>query len=658
MAIPEQALVRGAHDQEDMKIAILRRHRELKQHWKPLTLRQNMWEGMYFLLDAFQQSKPRGVASRFISNEPRTGVDAALSILTRNPTKWRIPLLGAGDENQETRRQVGQIERTLEGLVYTIDELFTDRLQASLWRAATFQGLLRGMIWGKFHITTEALLYRRAPLIAEVYDAYQAFPHLDQWGLNHIIIEKDTNLGDLVTSYPGIYDDMLERGSAYNPNTPALKLEFWSNDRGERKGMTAVLGSVSTTSAAGMAIVDMMGKDARWLVPPFLHGYAYDELPVVGVAVNGAHISHKAPLFSPLEDRLSERADLAAMDSMAWHGPNSQVAETGRSILSSVEETVPQYNEIVATVFQHLRLNTYDTLVFKTPTGELPDFERGIGASIALNPQESVESLRPQPMSADAYRLLELLQNERQKGVLSNVLQAVTPNLASGVLLQQIEHAALGSIDVYMKGLRDFGTRMGTTLLAQMQKAAPILGAFELQSGTPSKTFFNIEFNPLTDLDQTRHYRPVPVIKPALPDDLTVRMTAARMALDPSQPMMSLMTVMEDLLNIDDPVAEMDRIWEDLAQRDPVIILEQMAMALEKHGEMEMAARIRQQEFAQKFVEEQKIQQITGGGPRPQQPLPGPAAGPLSLSTQRTGTEQNFPEGAEGLGVMGQRVSV
>ncbi|KKM70009.1 hypothetical protein LCGC14_1445020, partial [marine sediment metagenome] len=568
MAIPGQALVQGVSQLDDMKSAILTRHRELKQHWRPLTLRQQLWENMYFLLDAIQQAKPLGVARRFVSNEPHTGVDAALSILTRIPPTWRIPLVGAEDENQEMRRRAGRIERTLEGLVYTMDELFVDRINHdTLWRAATFQGLLRGMIWGKFHITTEALLYRRAPLVAEIYDAYQVFPHTDSWGLNHIIIEKDTTLGDLVSSYPGVYDDMAQ-DNHYNPSTPALKLEFWSNDRGERKGMTAVLGTVHTAATSGITVTDMIGKDARWLVPPFLHGYTYDELPIVGVAVNGAHISHKAPISSVLEDRLQERADVQAMEAMAWHGPGSRIAETGRSILSSVEETVPQYNEIVATVFQHLSLNTYDTLVFKTPTGELPKFERGIGASIALNPQESVDTLRPQPMSTDAYRLLELLQEERQKGVLSNVLQAVAPNVASGVLLQQIEHAALGSLEPYQKGVQSFGTRMGTTLLAQMQKAAPILGAFELQAGTPSKSFFNIEFNPLTELDQGRHYRPVPVIKPALPDDLTVRMTAARMALDPRRPMLSLMTVMEDILNVDDPMAESDRIWEDLAQQD------------------------------------------------------------------------------------------
>jgi hypothetical protein len=518
------------------------------------------------------------------------------------------------------------------------------------------------MIWGKFHVTTEALKYRRSPLIAEIYDARDVYPHVDEWGLNHVLIEKETTLGALVASYPEVYQDLMDK-SNFDPNTPAMKLEYWSNDRGNRKGIVAVLGTVGAPVATGgfmgMTVGDTMGKDARWLVPPFFHGYTYDELPVVGVPVNGAHVLHKPAVRSPLEQRLQERADLLAMDSLAWHGAASGVAEMGRGILSSVEDQVPQYNEIIATIFQHFTLNVYDTLVFKTPTGEMPEFERGIGAHVVLTPQESVDTLRPQPITQDAYRLVQLLQEERQKGILSNVLQAVTPNLASGVLLQQITNAALSSLAPYQSGPEQFGTRMGTCILAQLQKAAPIIGKFELQAATPKKTWFNIEFDPMTELDAGRHYRPVPVLKPALPDDLTVRMTAARMALDPRRPMLSLMTVLEDIIQVDDPMAEADRIWEDLATQDPVIILEQMAMALERHGEMEMAARIRQQEFAQKFIEEAKIRQITGSTPsREGFQVPGPEAGPLALSTARTGTERNLPEGAEAAGAAGQRVGV
>lgn len=662
MAIPAAALIQNPAQLDDLKSALISRQRQLKQFWRPLSLRQDYWANMYFLLDVIQQSKPLGVARRFVSNEPHTGPNAALSILTRNPIVWRIPLLGGEDENSEERRNVGRIERTLEGLVYDLDELFGMRLQMSLWKQIVFQALIRGMVWGKFQVSLEALKYRRSPLIAEIYDSRLVYPHVDMWGLNHVLIEKPTDLGDLVASYPGAYADFTERRD-FDPHTPALKLEYWSNDRGDRKGIHAVLGTVgtavSTSAFTGMVVGDTVGKDARWLIPPYFHGYTYDELPVVGVPVNGAHIQHKPTVLSPLEQRLQERADLLAMESLAWHGPASWVAEIGRSILSAVEEQVPQYNEMIATIFQHFTMETYPTWVFKTPTGELPEFHPGIGAMVPLTPQESVEKMIPQPISPDAYRLVNILQEERQKGILSNILQAQTPFSGTGVLFQQITHAALNAIEPYHTGAQQFGTRMGTSILAQLQRSADALGTFELQAPTPKKTFFRIEFDPKADLDRTRHYRPVPVIKPALPDDLTVRMTAARMALDPRRPILSLTTVLEDILQVDDPMAEIDRVWSDMAEQDPVLILEHMAQALERHGEMEMAARIRQNEFATRFVEETKLRQLTGNIPGRQGfTVPGPEAGPLSLSTARTGAEQPLPEQAAAAGVMGMTTGV
>ena len=662
MPIPGTSLITGDDELDRLKNTLLMRHRALVRYWNPLSLRQDLWSSMYTLLDPIQQSKPLGVSRKFISNEPKTGVDAAFAILTRNPVGWRIPLMNPEDENQEERRKIGRIERTLVGFVHDLDELFTSRLQNTLWKAVVQQGLIRGMIWGKFQITTEALQYRHSPLVAEIYDSRLVFPHVDEWGLNHVIIEKPTSLEALVGSYPEVFQDFEER-SDYDPNTPALKLEFWSNDRAGRLGINAVLGSVGTPAVtprfAGAVAASGGGKDIRWLVPPYYHGYTYDELPVVGVPVNGVHILHKPALLSPLAERLQERADLLAMESMAWHGPNSGVAEMGRSILHAVEEQVPQYNELVATIFQHLTTETYPTLIFKTPTGELPAFEPGIGAKVALTPQESVEKLDAQPMNPDAYRLIQLLSEEREKGVLSSILHAGAPFTGTGVLFQQVTNAALNSLEPYHSGVIQFGVRMGTTILAQLQKAAPILGQIGLDVMTPQKTFFRVEFDPATDLDVNRHYRPMPIMKPALPDDLTVRMTAARMALDPRAPMLSLMTVMETILNVDDPMAELDRIWEDMAQRDPVLMPEQMAQAFERLGEPEMAARMREIEFQSSMVEDLKMRQLTGNlGAGGQQPGATPQAGPLSTSTERTGTERPQPEGGEGLGALGIQTGV
>ncbi|KKL05607.1 hypothetical protein LCGC14_2604350, partial [marine sediment metagenome] len=89
MPIPPEALV--ADDKNVLINGLLRGLRDVKTYWKPLSSRQDLWSNMLLLLDPIQQSKPIGIARRFISNEPRTGFDAAHSILTRNNTTYRIP---------------------------------------------------------------------------------------------------------------------------------------------------------------------------------------------------------------------------------------------------------------------------------------------------------------------------------------------------------------------------------------------------------------------------------------------------------------------------------------------------------------------------------------------------------------------------------------
>ncbi len=670
MAIPLDAFVNPQKvDLERMKEGLLSQLVFAKNYWKPLHSRQDYWMNMYLLLDVVQQSKPLGVARRFVSNDPRTGFDAALAILTRNPIPWRIPLTTAEDENADQRRLIGQIERTLTGLNYDLDELFTMRGLPTLWKQIFFQALIRGWVWGKFHITTEALKYRRSPLVAEIYDARMVYPHFDQWGLNHIFIEKKTNLGDLVSTYPLQFGNRASQNN-FDPHTPAVKIEFWSNDRDVRKGIHAVLAQVGTPAQAGTYTVTAVGRsvseDAEWVIPPFFHGYTYDNLPVVGAPVNGINIQAKPALSSPLEQRLTERADLLAMEAWSWHGANSQVAESGRSILSSVEEQVPQYNELIATIFQHLSIGTYGTWVFKTPTGEMPEFHPGIESRIALNPGESVERIAPEPISPDAYRLVELLQQEREKGVLSNILQSVTPFSGTGVLFEQMTNSALNSIEPYHNGGVQFGTLMGSSIMGQLQVAGREIGSFQLDAPTPKQTYFRVEFDPAM-LDKTRHYRAIPVLKPALPDDLTVRMTAARMALDPRAPMLSLLTVMETILQIDDPMGEMDRIFEDMAQRDPVLLPEIMAQAFDRLNEPAMAARMRETEFEAQLIADLQLRQLTGNlgtggaggqqGPEGGTVFPAPAAGG-SASTRRDGSSQSLPRGAEAAGAAGQRVSV
>lgn len=634
---------------------IMNRLRYGKNFWKPAHSRMDYWSMMYFLQDVVQQMKPVGYR-RFISNEPHTAVDLAMSILTRNDAFWRIALFEQTSENAEQRRLIGKVERALQGIIYDIDEMFSMRLKMRFWKQAAAQALLRGWIWGKVHVTTDALKYRDTPIVAEMYDPRLVYPHVDAYGLSYVLIESQTSLGDLCNMYPETFSHK-EKEPNYDPNRQATKVEYWSNDRGANKGVCAVLAWEQPVEQS--FVFDIAGSNnsplsPQFIIPPYYHGYSPDALPVVGVPVNGVNLVAKPQLGELLTDRLSERAELLGTPSAIswWSGQNAYVADMGRSILASVEEHIPQYNELVATIMQHLALSTYGTWVFTSPTGEQPRFTPGIESKIALTPDERLDRVQIGPINADAFKLVELLGDEKQNGMLANILRANTPFQGTGVLFQQMANAALNALEPYQDGMEEFGQRIGTSILAQLKMAAPALKPFELlapRSAGSSKrsSYWLVDFDPKKDLSLGRKLRPRPVFKPALPDDLAVRINAARLALDPRRPILSLTTVLEHILQVEDPTDEIDRIWEDIATNDPVLVFEQIAQALERLGETELAQRIQEKQFRNAFLEELAFRQQSGSAiPQPGQmqgevPAPGgevpnmaPEAGGGQFNTQ------------------------
>lgn len=608
--IPPEAML-PPPEAQTLKETVMRRLRYGQQYWKPLHQRMDYWYSMYLLLDAIQQMKPLGYR-RFISNEPRTAVDAAINILTRNDAFWRIERSGMHNESLEEIEHISKIERTLQGIIDDADELFTARGQPPFWKQVAQQAVLRGWIWGKAHVTKYALDVRSAPLLTVIYDSRLVFPHFDQWGLDYVIIEHPTTLGELMVLHPELYGDRKEYLDA-DPNTPAIKLEYWSNTRPGRPGVTGVMAIVSPVMPPGAEsqipfytepLPAESARGARWVIPPYVHGYRPEQLPVVGVPANGLSLYAKPAVPLPVFERLQEQADLFSINRTAWQGPSTWVAESGRSLLAAVEDQIPQYNELVATIFQHFSLSAFGTWVFKTPTGELPEFEPGLEAKIALRPEEAIQRIEPQPINADAFRLLQILSEERQKGTLSNILQAVVPFQGSSVLFQQTANAALNALEPYHDAMERFGTALGTSVIEQLKVADVDKFAVIAKEG---RSFFRIEFDPKHDLYSDRKYRPVPVFKPALPDDMALRMQTARLALDPRMPILSKATVLSDIIGIEDVSGELDRMWEDMANMDPVIATEMIARTLEKFGAVETAQIIRQSQ--QMLIQQKQLAQ-------------------------------------------------
>jgi hypothetical protein len=226
------------------------------------------------------------------------------------------------------------------------------------------------------------------------------------------------------------------------------------------------------------------------------------------------------------------------------------------------------------------------------------------------------------------------------------------------VLFQQVIAAARNGLEPYSSAMTDFGRMAGSHILAQLQASAdmPVMSLVVRSK----RSYFRVTFDPKVDL-QARKYKPIPIFKPALPEDLLQKAEIARILLDPRRPIMSLITVLDQVFQLDDPEGEISRMFEDIANLDPVFVLEHVAQALERAGQPEFAARIRQVEFQKAFVEaaQFKAAQQAAAGPGPQGgPGPGPSA--ETGATSATGGGEGRPgqgqpsEGGSSLGLLGQ----
>ena len=623
-----------------------------KRFWKPLHDRMDYWLNMYLLLDVIQQSKPLGYR-RFISNDPRVAIDKAQSVMTTNDAYWRIDMPAGDMVTSEERQGVGQIERALAGITNDIDQHFLERGDMPLWKQVAWFALMRGWIWGKFHVTSAALdMGLDSPLLAELYDPRTVYPFMDAFGLSEFLAEKATTLATLMNYYPQLFDAHQDL-TKLDPNVPCIKLEYWSNDRPGRKGRSATMVYFDLNQPNTMVASGAPQGRTQWLIEPYEHGLPPAALPIVGVPVNGIPIKTKPMGLSRVNAAMQQRADLVGP--MSWHDPSGWVAESGRGLLSSVEENVPQYNELVATALQHFSIGTFGQWVFNTVSGELPEFDEGMNAHIPLRIGESATRMEPRPVSDDAWKLLGLLKDERQRGTLADIIQAASGFQGTGALFQQVINAARHGLEPYTHGMVDFGTLMGSHLLAQFQEDKNLK---PLSLVVRSKrTYFRLEFDPSKDL-MDRKYRPYPVFKPALPEDMLMKAQVARYLLDPKCPVMSLVTVLDEVFMLEDPEGEIYRMLEDVGNRDPIILLERLAQAFEDAEQPQFAMQLRQREFQQAFQMEMQTKQMlqAAQGPGPEQ---GGAPGmrPETGAASATGGGQGRPgqgQPSEGPSDMGQ----
>jgi hypothetical protein len=583
-----------------------------ERYFRPLHRRMDYWMNMYLLYDAWQDNKPLG-ERRFISNEPQSIVDTSHRVISRFPIQWWVAIDQYEKTSEDQERLYGDVERALYGFMEDIDEDLVERGDMVARKHAAYQGLYRGKVAVKTHITDQA--GRDSNLVYAAYDSRFMLETYDSMGLSSIIALTPMMSDELEAEYP----DKLK---SVAPDVQCTKIEVWDK---EKTGVAYSIGP-SRTAITG------------WCIDPVEHGFfgrngirdkgRLNKLPFVIRYVNGLPIKEKPIGAQSLRSQEAYPSQWRAMigtESFEWRTTRRAIAERGRSILSSIEKHVPQFNEAVSSLWQHFSLDMFGTYFVNTRGGLVPEEMQkalGSGGAVGLERGDSVQRFAPTPVNQSGLQFLSILSEEKQKGTIAAVLQALG-EFRSGFLQARMEQVALNALEPFIHGQNLWASGVGQLIIDQVangQLKNPVQLRYTKEIGAGVREFYRMEFDPAMLKGVPR-----PVVKgeiePALPIDMMERAQIANLLVNNRRPLISRSTAQERILRIPDPQRENDRIWEDVAETDPVVIMEQIASALERKGDIETAKIFRDRqmmalvmETAQRIMIQQQLGSLGGGG--------------------------------------------
>lgn len=624
--------------------------------WRPRHKRMDFWLACYLLYDAWQDNKPLG-ERRFVSNEPETIIDTVHRILTRFPISWWIAVDEFEKTDDATERLYGNIERALYGFMADINEDMLERGEQTLDKGAAYFALLYGMIATKIHLTERA--QRPSGIVAVNYDPRFVLPAYDGVGLSSVIAMTPITFGELQDEYPETVG-IGTNSNASGPDQMCMKIEVW--DR-VNMGVAYSIGA-NHQSISG------------WCIPKQPHGFfgpdgKYQEgrlnkLPFVIQDVNGLPIKEKPSSIYMTNNGLGattpqELRKMATIPGYEWRSTRVPIAERGRSILAPIEKHIFQFNEAVATIWQNFSIDTFGVYFLANRGGRVTQEQQtalGSGALIGIERGDAVQRFNPSPVSPAAIQFLQVITDERQKGTIAPVLQAMS-EFRSGFQQARMEQTALNAIEPFLFGQKTWASRVGQLIIDQlvMGKSTfnkPMNLRYAKDTGAGQRTFFRIEFDPneLRNLkDKSGKSMRVVVgaeIEPALPTDMLERAQIANLLTNNRRPLLSRSTVQERILRIQDPARENERIWDDVASTDPVVVMMEIADALERQGKMNIAQLFRQRENSAMLMEMLRNMQVQG--------LLGQAATPEGIAGL-LGGGNGGAGGAGGAGDQGDRGS-
>lgn len=512
----------------------------------------------------WQQRKKSSNYAHFEGNESGSFFSAMVQLLSKNPVRHRIPLEGA--QTEEERELVGAVERLVVGTYRDVDDarskrMESGRMQQSMAQFACSDGWIFVEVLKNDDKGDKPLIDMR------MHDNLMAHPLYGPDGLFAAFIKSDRTRAQVALEYPNLNLDMRAR------YFPSGRIDYVGWGKANTVEVQTCYYRMGNDVYYGVSI------NGQWAIKPYVLEWT-EEVPVVALPVNG--------LPYRTDRRVNQGVDQNTSPSQL---PNVRLddwlSDVGRGIFFMNEGLYPAFNELWAKILDIVENEARGTYNMELSTDDddeidVSDIKIGKGGRDAINVLKNgrkLTRLAPGGLSREVVDALAGMSGMLQRGGISWQLMGQAAGDQSGFAIAQLMSAASTIATPYQEGIESAYAVLDGLIVKAYQSSkrkTQVVKVFK-----QDKSFVTEEID-LTLLKGRKFYFAVE-LKPALPDDLANRINVASVA--KRDRLLSDLTVADDILGVDDPELELDRMLEDDMMSLPSVRLRKAAVVALSRGD-------------------------------------------------------------------------
>jgi hypothetical protein len=334
------------------------------------------------------------------------------------------------------------------------------------------------------------------------------------------------------------------------------------------------------------------------------------------------------------------------------------IEDFGQSVFWKEKNTIDPFNEMMSAAYTMVdrgKKGTYKAYsVDGTMTLEEQPDQSGTLIPLSTAKQQEIKPLEQLVLPKDFSTMLQIVLNEQQQGGAPFPLTGGSPNQPwSGLSLNVLANAAGTVIDAPRFAIQEALEEMAYSVTRQFSSEdteanlalKPVRLNFRDKEGMSVQTFKPTDIKP---------YRFECTLDINYPRDNMEKWMQARIAHEGEFPLLSVQTIMEDILRLQDPDSETSKKLEEMALRIPTVMLRQVMLALLERADDPQALRAavavaRELELMEAKQKGEMLKTALQGAGMQQglnQPTQGPAPGqPLQSPMQNMNAGSMMPMG-------------